>query len=247
MNRYGLIGFPLTHSFSKKYFTEKFEQLNISDSNCYELFELEDYNQFPDLLKKYADLRGLNVTIPHKQNVLQYLDEIDPAAKRIGAVNVVKISNGILKGYNSDYYGFRNSLNEAFIAAGKSAKKALILGDGGAAKAVKVALEDMEIQYETVSRSPKNGSVSYEEAADLIESHHLIVNTTPLGTYPNPDACPDIQYDKLTENHFLFDLVYNPAETLFMKQGTQKKATVLNGHRMLVLQAEKSWEIWNSF
>lgn len=245
MNRYGLIGFPLTHSFSKKYFTEKFQQLNISDSNHYDLFELEDYRKLPELIAKYPDLKGLNVTIPHKQNVQQYLHNIDPAAQRIGAVNVIKISDGKLIGYNSDYYGFGLSLKEAFTKSKKSAEKALILGNGGAAKAVKIALEDMEIEYKAVSRTPNQEAISYGQAAELISSHHLIVNTTPLGTYPKPEACPDIPYDKLTSNHFLFDLVYNPAETLFMKLGAQKKATVLNGYRMLVLQAEKSWEIWN--
>lgn len=246
MNRYGLIGFPLTHSFSKKFFTEKFQQLGISDSNRYDLFEMEDCSELLSLLSKYPNIKGINVTIPHKQHVLQYLNEIDTAAQRIGAVNVIKITDGRLKGYNSDYYGFSLSLKEAFIASEKTAKKALILGNGGAAKAIKVALEDMQIDYKTVSRRPSDDSISYQEAADLIDSHQLIVNTTPLGTYPKPDACPDIPYEKLTSNHFLFDLVYNPAETLFMNRGAQKKATVLNGYRMLVLQAEKSWEIWNS-
>lgn len=246
MNRYGLIGFPLTHSFSKKYFTEKFEQLNISDLHCYELFEMEDFNELPALLAKHPDLRGLNVTIPHKQNVQQFLDEIDSAAKRIGAVNVIKISDKKLIGYNSDHYGFKRSLKEVLKSSRKKPKKALILGNGGAAKAVKVALEDMGIAYLTVSRSPSGKSINYEEAAELVKSHKLIVNTTPLGTFPKTDACPDIPYEELTPDHILYDLVYNPAETLFLKHGIQKKATVINGYRMLVLQAERSWEIWNT-
>jgi shikimate dehydrogenase len=246
MNRYGLIGFPLTHSFSKKYFTEKFDQLCISASNCYELFEIEDYSLLPDLIAKYPDLKGLNVTIPHKQSVQQFLHEIDPAAQRIGAVNVIKISDGKLTGYNSDHYGFKRSLKEVMKSSGKKPKKALILGNGGAAKAVKVALEDIGIAYLTVSRSPSGKSINYQEAAELVNSHKLIINTTPLGTFPKTDACPDLPYENLTADHILYDLVYNPAETLFMKHGAQKKATVLNGYRMLVLQAERSWEIWNS-
>lgn len=245
MNRYGLIGFPLTHSFSKKYFTEKFEQLNISESHCYELFEMENHTDFPNLITRHPDLRGLNITIPHKQNVQQYLDHIDSAAARIGAVNVIKILDGKLTGYNSDHYGFKHSLEEAFDSSVKKPEKALILGNGGAAKAVKVALEDLNISYLTVSRSPSTESISYQEAAELVASHKLIVNTTPLGTFPKTEACPDLPYEKLTADHILYDLVYNPAETLFLKHGIQKTATVLNGYRMLVLQAERSWEIWN--
>lgn len=246
MNRYGLIGFPLTHSFSKKYFTEKFEQLKIANTHCYELFEMEDFNELPALFANYPDLRGLNVTIPHKQNVQQFLDEIDSAAERIGAVNVIKISDGKLTGYNSDHYGFKRSLKEVLKSSGKKPKKALILGNGGAAKAVKVALEGMGVAYLTVSRSPSGKSINYEEAAELVKSYKLIVNTTPLGTFPKTDACPDIPYEDLTSEHILYDLVYNPAETLFLKHGIQKKATVINGYRMLVLQAERSWDIWNA-
>lgn len=246
MHLFGLIGFPLTHSFSKKYFTEKFADLGISESHRYELFELEDFNELPRLVAENPDLKGLNVTIPHKQNVQQFLTEIDGAAQKIGAVNVIKISdNGKLIGYNSDYYGFRKSLEEAFVATGKTAKNALVLGNGGAAQAIKVALEDMGIAYKTVSRNASATNLSYADATALVATCQLIVNTTPLGTFPKTEAFPDIPYEKLTSNHFLFDLVYNPAETLFMKKGKQQGATTLNGYRMLVLQAEKSWEIWN--
>ncbi len=247
MNQYGLVGFPLTHSFSKQYFTEKFEELHLSETHRYELFELPNFRDFPALISQYPDLRGLNVTIPHKQNIQQFLDSIDPAADRIGAVNVIKVANGKLTGYNSDHYGFKKSLEETLsVFAHKKPKKALVLGNGGAAQAVKVALADMDIAHLTVSRTPSGVSISYQEAAELLHSHKLIVNTTPLGTFPETHTCPDIPYEKLTPAHILYDLVYNPAETLFLKHGLAKGATVANGYRMLVLQAERSWEIWNT-
>lgn len=246
MNLYGLIGFPLTHSFSKKFFTEKFEREGISGDNRYELFEMEDYTDLLDVVEANPDLRGINVTIPHKQNVLNLLDDIDEAAERIGAVNVIKITEDQqLIGFNSDYYGFSLSLEETLEDSGKFVDNALILGDGGAAKAVKVALEDMEIDYKVVSRSPGEKSISYADLPDLISSHQLIINATPLGTFPNETTFPDIPYDQLTADHVLFDLVYNPAETVFLQKGKAQGATVVNGHRMLILQAEKSWEIWN--
>lgn len=247
MNRYGLIGFPLTHSFSKHYFTEKFERLHLTETHQYELFELPNFRDFPALMAQYPDLRGLNVTIPHKQTIQQFLDSIDPAAERIGAVNVIKVTQGKLIGYNSDHYGFKKSLEETLLTSShQKPESALVLGNGGAAQAVKVALADMGIAYRTVSRTPSETSISYPEAAELIHSHKLIVNTTPLGTFPETHTCPDIPYDKLTSAHFLYDLVYNPAETLFLKHGLAKGATVANGYRMLVLQAERSWEIWNT-
>lgn len=245
MNCYGLIGFPLTHSFSKRYFTEKFVEMGISDTHHYELFELQDYTQLPQLVQNQPDLRGLNVTIPHKQNVLPYLDEITDAARRIGAVNVIKITNDKrLIGYNSDYYGFRLALEELLPANYKDIK-ALVLGNGGAAKAVKVALEDMGILYETVTRKPEENTILYANVKDYISDNQLLINTTPLGTYPDTTTCPALPYELLTEKHYLFDLVYNPETTLFMQKGLDKGAAVKNGYRMLVLQAEKSWEIWN--
>lgn len=247
MNRYGLIGFPLTHSFSKHYFTEKFERLHLAETHQYELFELPNFRDFPALIAQYPDLRGLNVTIPHKQTIQQFLDSIDPAAERIGAVNVIKVTQGKLIGYNSDHYGFKKSLEETLLTSShQKPNGALVLGNGGAAQAVKVALADMGIAYRTVSRTPSETSISYQEAAELIQSHKLIVNTTPLGTFPETHTCPDIPYDQLTSAHILYDLVYNPAETLFLKHGLAKGATVANGYRMLVLQAERSWEIWNT-
>jgi shikimate dehydrogenase len=244
MNLYGLIGFPLTHSFSKKYFTEKFQKENIADSK-YELFEIKDVSQILEVVKTNRDLKGLNVTIPHKENVIQFLDEIDSAAKEIGAVNVIKINTGKLKGYNSDYYGFRQSLIN-FIGETKNIK-ALILGTGGAAKAVKAALQDLNISYRFVSRKKEKNNLSYDELNEnILSEYKLIINTSPLGMYPNTDIFPDIPYQYLTSEHFLFDLVYNPEETTFMEKGAEKGARTQNGLEMLHLQAEKAWEIWNS-
>lgn len=242
---YGLIGFPLSHSFSKRYFTEKFAEMGIANEHRYELFEMEDYNQLPKLIEEYPTLRGLNVTIPHKLNVQQFLDEINDAAKRIGAVNVIKITpDKRLIGFNSDYFGFKNALVEMI---GDDAKlNALILGNGGAAKAVKVALEDLGIGYKVVSRSPKENEWSYEDLKGKLADYKLIINTTPLGTYPKVETCPPIPYEELTASHYLSDLVYNPEITLFMQKGMDTGAKVQNGYRMLVLQAEKSWEIWNA-
>ncbi len=257
MQTFGLIGKKLTHSFSKKYFTEKFEKENIKEA-IYELFELPTIEHFPDLIKSQPTLKGLNVTIPYKLEVLPFLDEIDAAAARIGAVNVIKVGeNGKLKGYNSDYYGFKESLM-SFIAPPPNPSphniKALILGTGGASKAVKVALEDLLIPYTFVSRELSVGTqtrankiLSYKELdREILEKNLLIINTTPLGMYPQTDACPEIPYQFLTENHYLYDLVYNPEITLFMQKGIEKEAKVINGLPMLYLQAEKSWQIWNT-
>ncbi|MFT4032734.1 MAG: shikimate dehydrogenase [Siphonobacter sp.] len=244
MAEFGLIGYPLGHSFSKRYFSEKFGQEALSDQ--YHLFELPDVNALPGLIASQAELKGLNVTIPHKQAVLPFLAELDPLAERIGAVNVIKVlPNGQLKGYNSDYWGFRLSLEQWDAFRSIQPKKALLLGDGGATKAVRIALEDLGIRYQTVSR--KEGFLNYSDLnADILATHPLIINSTPLGTYPNVDTCPDIPYPALTERNMLYDLVYNPAETLFMKRGAEQGAATHNGYAMLELQAEKSWEIWNS-
>ena len=244
-HRFGLIGFPLSHSFSKRYFTEKFEEAGISGTHGYDLFEIEDISALPGIIAETEGLKGLNVTIPHKLNVLPYLSEIDPAAARIGAVNVVKIeSDKRLKGYNSDYYGFRRSLEE--FLGGNTPQNALVLGNGGAARAIRVALEDMGIPHKLVSRTAGEDRISYETANTLLADHTLIINCTPLGTYPKTDAAPDLDYTLLTDAHFLYDLVYNPEETLFMQKGKANSAKTINGYQMLVYQAEKSWEIWNS-
>ncbi len=243
---FGLIGFPLTHSFSKKYFTEKFKDLGLSETHEYELFEMEDSTHFLQLFKENPDLDGVNITIPHKQNVFDYLDDLDYSAKNVGAVNVVKKEGNRLIGYNSDFYGFQRSLTE-FVGTSRLSeiKKALILGNGGAAKAILAALRDLDIEVQLVSRKKSDLAVDYKESDDLIDSHQLIINCTPLGTYPKEDTFPPINYSKLNSNHFLFDLVYNPSETLFLSKGKEQGASIKNGYDMLVYQAEKSWEIWN--
>jgi shikimate dehydrogenase len=244
MNLYGLIGFPLTHSFSKKYFTEKFEKEGIKDS-AYDLFEIKDVKDLPAVLKNNPGLKGLNVTIPYKESIIELLDELDEPVKKIKAVNVIKVTNGKLKGFNSDFHGFKISLLN-FLE--KDAKiKALVLGTGGAAKAVKAVLEDLKIHYWNVSRIATEDIISYEQLdKDIIGSFKLIINTTPVGMYPNVENAPPIPYEFLTQEHYLFDLVYNPEETLFMKKGKQAGARTKNGLEMLYLQAEKAWDIWNN-
>lgn len=243
MNKFGLIGFPLTHSFSKKYFSQKFQNLGIDGQNIYELFEIEQIKDLKIVLENNPDLVGLNVTIPHKLSVIPFLDEIDSAAKEIGAVNVIKISNGKLKGYNSDYYGFKYSLID-FLSGLKP--KALVLGTGGASKAVVKVLTDLNIPFLYVSRSASQDVINYQDITEIIADYKLIINTTPLGMYPNIDSCPELPYHLLDASYFLYDLVYNPEETLFMKKGLQKGAKVMHGMQMLVGQAEEAYEIWTN-
>jgi shikimate dehydrogenase len=248
MKLFALIGYPLKHSFSKKYFTEKFERENIP--NCqYELLELPNYTDFPALVAAHPDLVGLNVTIPHKQNVIQFLDQLDPSsAARIGAVNTIKIlPDGRKIGYNTDYYGFKISLESWLATLGQNPSdlRALVLGNGGAAKAVFAALSDLQIDYQVVSRQASAQSIGYEGLSEeLLKTHRLIINTSPVGTFPNVEECPQIPYQSLTDKHLLYDLVYNPAETLFLKKGAAQGAATHNGLPMLHLQAEKAWEIW---
>lgn len=247
-NLYGLIGYPLSHSFSKKYFNEKFSQLKLN--NCtYELFPLETIDELSLLLNQYPNFKGLNVTIPYKEKVIPLLNELDASAKEVGAVNTIKIirKSGIpyLKGYNTDVYGFKQSI-KPFLEFHHN--KALILGSGGAAKAVAFVFKELGIDYYFVSRSALD-LPNYFTYADLnefiIQSFPLIVNTTPLGTFPAIDKFPPIPYDYLTSSNFLVDLIYNPAETEFLKRGKAKGTMVLNGLSMLHLQAEKAWEIFN--
>lgn len=250
MDLYGLIGFPLTHSFSKRYFTDKFTREKIKESS-YELFEMKSLEELPHLLKKKHDLRGLNVTIPYKKDVIAYLDDMDDAsAERIGAVNTIKIyADGSTKGFNTDYYGFRQSLVEWLDKRGENCSnfKALVLGNGGAAKAVMVALQDLHVDYLLVSRQKSEDTIAYEELTEEIMSQYLlIINTTPLGTFPKTEECPTIPFEFVTRRHYLYDLVYNPAETLFLKNGAEKGAATQNGLKMLQLQAEKAWEIWTT-
>jgi len=247
MRKFGLIGKTLKHSFSGKYFGEKFEKENIDDC-AYELFELADISEFSKLINAHkGELKGLNVTIPYKKEVMAYLDELDSIAERIGAVNVVKInSDGKLKGFNSDYYGFRSSL-ESWLGRHTNLK-ALILGTGGASNAVRTALEDLKIPYQYVSRSSEGNKINYDDIkqnSKIISDHQLIINTTPLGTFPDIALKPDLPYSQLTSDHYLYDLVYNPEVTAFLAEGKSAGAKTKNGSDMLVLQAEKSWEIWN--
>ena len=249
MHRYGLIGYPLTHSFSQKYFTEKFEKEGIPDS-CYDLFELPDVTAFPQLLASTPDLVGLNVTIPHKQAIISFLDELDPAsAGRIGAVNTIRIlADGRKIGYNTDYYGFRLSLEQWLKSLDilPASLQALVLGNGGAAKAVTAALDDLQIRYRLISRQQTAQSLSYESISpQILDEYRLIINTSPVGMYPNVEASPAIPYGMLNSAHLLYDLVYNPTETQFLQQGRDHGAATHNGLPMLYLQAEKAWEIWN--
>lgn len=244
---YGLIGKTLKHSFSQKYFRQKFIKENIGSSD-YLLFELESIHEFPSLLANNPDLRGLNVTIPYKLEVMQFLDEIDSKSKEIGAVNTIKFFDDKIIGYNTDYLGFKQSLLD-WILPPYHQYKALVLGTGGASKAVIAALQDLNISYQYVSRTADQFAVSYQDLQSknaILQEHQLIINTTPLGTSPNIDEAPPIPYEALSNQHFLYDLVYNPAETLFIKLGKEKGAKTKNGLEMLELQAEKAWEIWNS-
>ena len=245
MTRYGLIGFPLTHSFSQRYFTEKFAREGIINAR-YDLFELPDIAALPTLLQT-PNLRGLNVTIPHKQAVLPYLDRLDPSAEKVGAVNVIRMEeDGSRTGFNSDYYGFRQSLQDWLNLLGRTTDglQALVLGTGGASKAATAALSDLLIPYQSVSRSKAANTVTYSELPTLLDAYPLLINCSPVGTYPHTNEAPALPYDQVTSQHLLYDLVYNPAETLFMKRGHERGAATHNGLRMLELQAEKAWEIW---
>ncbi len=246
--QFGLIGFPLSHSFSKSYFSEKFLKLGIQ--NCsYENFELSSIDQFPKLLNDRAEIAGLSVTIPYKESIIPFLDSLSKEALEIGAVNTIQINKTdkiSLVGHNTDIIGFRSSL---LSMLGAERPNALILGTGGAAKAVKYVLDNLDIGVQYVSRNPSKAehSLSYQELnEELIRGAKLIVNTSPLGMYPNMDLYPDIPYAGIGSSHFLFDLIYNPALTSFLKKGMDRGASVKNGLEMLALQADASWEIWNS-
>jgi shikimate dehydrogenase len=244
MNRYGLIGFPLSHSFSQRYFAKKFQEQGINDC-VYENFPLEKIEDIIRLVAEMPDLKGLNVTIPYKEKVLPYLSDENDIVKEIGACNCIKLDGKNLIGYNTDAIGFEKS----FVPHLQSNHaKALVLGEGGAAKAVVYVLTKLGIEYLTVVRRGTSNinKVLYADLPDdLIESHNIIVNTTPLGMYPNSNECPPINYDKLTSAHYLYDVVYNPDKTLFLQKGEEKGAATKNGYEMLVLQAEESWRIWN--
>jgi shikimate dehydrogenase len=248
MRHFGLIGFPLSHSFSKKYFTEKFDRERIKDCN-YENFPLRDIGLLPGLLSDNENLVGLNVTIPYKRSVMSYLDELDKDVSCIGAVNTIKIERQgkkiHTKGFNTDVYGFSTSI-KPFLKPHHH--HALILGTGGASKAVAHALKGMGFTLSVVSRTPKQADqISYNQITnEMMIKSKVIVNTSPLGMHPDIDSFPDIPYQYLTPEHILYDLVYNPGETKFMSTGRKMGATVINGLEMLHLQAEKAWEIWNT-
>ena len=236
MKRYGLVGHPLGHSFSKAYFTEKFEKERLDC--CYQNFDLQDIATLPKLLEQYPDLRGFNVTVPYKETIIPYLDELDTITAKVGAVNTVKIlPDGQLKGFNTDVTGYEKY---------EVAAPALILGSGGASKAVQYALEKNKVIFHIVSRDVLRGDYTYDLLTpDVIREHRLIVNATPVGMFPKMDEAPLIPYDALTSNHVLIDLIYNPEETLFLRKGRERGAVTFNGLRMLYAQAEAAWTIWN--
>ena len=253
MTTYGLIGYPLGHSFSRKFFTEKFATEGIDAQ--YLNFEIPSIEEFPNIIKNNPTLRGLNVTIPYKQQVMQYLDEISEEAKAIGAVNVVKVSEEGLTGYNSDVIGFVESIKPLLKV---HHKKALILGTGGASKAIRYGLEEklgMKTMFvsrqrttDNRQRTTDNGqrtTINYSDIdASVLREYEVIVNCSPVGMYPHVDECPALPYEAMNENNLLYDLVYNPLETLFMKKGAEQGATVKNGLEMLHLQAIASWKFW---
>ena len=243
MKKYGLIGYPLTHSFSKKYFTEKFIREGIRDCS-YELYPISSIDELEDLIKQNPGLQGLNVTLPYKRSVLQHLSDSNNIPSGLRACNCIKFTNGKRSGYNTDIAAFERSLGTGLKNHHTSA---LVLGNGGAAESVKFVLQKLKIGYKIVSRRIHDDTeVTYADLNEtIISENKLIINTTPVGTFPNVDDCPDLPYQYVTAQHFLFDLVYNPEKTLFLQKGEEQGATIKNGYEMLVLQAEESWKIWN--
>jgi shikimate dehydrogenase len=242
MRLFGLIGYPLSHSFSKKYFAEKFEKEGITDCR-YENFPIESIQEIPKLLKEHPNLEGLNVTIPYKEQVLPFLHSKNTIVEVINASNCITIRNGQLRGHNTDVAGFEQSLEPLLRP---HHRKALILGTGGASKAVEYVLHKKDIACHYVSRKQQPGYFTYEQLTpELMADHTLVINTTPVGMYPSVKEAPPIPYEALTASHYLFDLVYNPAKTLFLKKGEERGAAIKNGEDMLLIQAEESWKIWN--
>ena len=246
MNLYGLIGYPLSHSFSASYFTEKFEKERVIDAK-FQLFPLNNIQEIKQLLINEPYLKGLSVTIPYKEKIIPYLDELDKVAQKVGAVNSIKISNKenkiYLKGYNTDIVGFEKTLAPLLE---NHHEQALILGSGGSSKAVIYVLEKLNIPYKIVSRKNNQSFLSYQQLnREIIENHQLIINTTPLGMYPDVNKCHALPYQFLNSAHLLIDLIYNPKETLFLQKGKLQKCKIKNGLEMLIFQAEESWKIWN--
>tara|TARA_B110001469_G_scaffold80362_1_gene76027 strand:- start:506 stop:1234 length:729 start_codon:yes stop_codon:yes gene_type:complete len=242
MKTYGLIGEKLGHSFSKNFFEEKFKRSGILNTS-YLNFELDHINELIGLLNTKS-ISGLNVTIPYKESVIPYLNALSKEAKAIGAVNTIVFKSGKLIGHNTDHIGFKNSI-KPFLE--NTMDRALILGSGGASKAVVYALESIGLDCLVVSRTPKKDELSYKDINEFVLKHHLlIVNTTPLGTAPNINECPKIPYAFITKKHLVVDLIYNPCESLFLKKAKAQKAEILNGQSMLIHQAEEAWSLWNS-
>ena len=245
MDKYGLIGYPLGHSFSKNYFNEKFSNENIDAE--YVNFEIPTIDELPEILALNPELKGLNVTIPYKEKVISFLDTVSPEARSIGAVNVIRIehknNNTVLKGYNSDVIGFTKSIEPLLE---RFHKKALILGTGGSSKAINYSLKSLGLETVFVSRFERPGTIQYNKITpEVIKEYNVIVNCTPCGMYPHIDECPDLPYEAMDNKTLLYDLLYNPDQTLFMKKGAAQGATVKNGLEMLLLQAFASWEFWN--
>ncbi|MEO1031772.1 MAG: shikimate dehydrogenase [Bacteroidota bacterium] len=241
--KFGLVGKNISYSFSRGYFADKFEREALPHS--YVNFDIPSIEELDAIIRTTPHLKGLNVTIPYKEAVIPLLDDLNKRARKIGAVNTIRITRyQKLIGYNTDYYGFKNSLRPYLKTYHK---RALILGTGGASKAIAYALKKLKVQYDYVSRTEKEGvKFLYSDLTDdIISSYHIIINCTPIGTFPNVNACPDIPYDAITEQHILYDLIYNPEQTKFLSCGDIKGATTINGLEMLKLQAERSWQIWN--
>ena len=243
IKRFGLLGRNISYSFSKGYFTDKFNNENFVGCT-YENFDIPEITAFPEVIKNTSDLKGLNVTIPYKETVIPFLDKLSKKAQLIGAVNTIKITKkGKLKGYNTDYYGFKKSLQPLLQP---HHKKALILGTGGASKGVAFALDELDITYTFVSREAKENGIDYDRInATTFDNYQIIINATPVGTSPNVDAFPLLPYEFFTEKHIAYDLIYNPAETQYLKKAKDQGAQIKNGLDMLIFQAEKAWKIWN--
>ncbi len=242
MNLYGLIGFPLGHSFSKKYFSEKFEREGLKDC-AFELFPIERIDLFESLIQQQSTLRGLAVTIPYKEAVIPFLNELSEAAVIIGAVNCIQFDKGKLRGFNTDVLGFEASFRSPLQT---HHSKALILGTGGSSKAVQYVLNKMQLPFLTVSRSPAEGGIAYGEIdKKLLDEYTIIINCTPVGMTPDVDASPAIPYELLSSKHYCYDLIYTPAETRFLHLAKERGAATKNGYEMLVVQAEANWKIWN--
>lgn len=241
MDRYGIIGCPLGHSFSRKFFTEKFAVEGIDAE--YVNFEIPSIERFPEVTDANPQLKGLNVTLPYKTSVIPYLHELSDEAAEIGAVNVIRVRNGRLKGFNSDIIGFTESIRPLLKPCHTHA---LILGTGGASRAVRVALSHLGIEWTYVSRTPHEGMFTYPDLTpEVMRKYTVVVNCSPVGMFPHTDECPGIPYGCLTSEHLLYDLVYNPCQTLFIRKGAGQGATVKNGLEMLHLQAVASWDFWN--